>query len=82
MNAGCCRKRGTGGILAVLLPGAAWLVMPKCPVCLAGYLAVFTGLGVTASMAQGLRALAVFVTCAGVLLFATRALLHHKKAKS
>ena len=81
MNAGCCRKRAAGGALAFLLPGVAWLVMPKCPVCLAAYLALFTGLGVTATMAEGLRVLVISVTCAAAFLFAIRLLKRHKQAK-
>lgn len=80
VNAGCCRKRGAGGVLEILLPGAAWLAMPKCPVCLAGYIALFTGVGVSAGFAAGLKALVVFVTIAAVFLFAIRLFKHHKKA--
>lgn len=69
MNRGCCRK---SGILSVLLPGAAWLAMPKCPFCLAGYLALFTGLGVSAGFASGLRVFVIFVTFSALFLFAVR----------
>lgn len=46
--------------------------MPKCPVCLAGYLAVFTGLGVSAGFAAELRMLVIFVTLTALFLFAVR----------
>lgn len=82
MNADCCRKRGAGGILAILLPGAAWLAIPKCPVCLAGYIALFTGVGVSAGFAAGLKALVIFVTLAAVFLFAIRLFHNYKKTKS
>jgi hypothetical protein len=68
-------------VLAILLPGVAWLAIPKCPMCLAGYIALFTGVGVSAGFAAGLRALVIFVTLAAVFLFAFRLLKHHKKAK-
>lgn len=81
MNAGCCRKRGAGRVLTILLPGAAWLAMPKCPVCLAGYLALFTGVGVSAGFAAGLQSLVVCVTLGPLFFFAFRVLKSHKKAK-
>lgn len=81
MNRNCCRKRGAGGVLAILLPGAAWLAMPKCPLCLAGYLALFTGAGVSTGFAAGLRALVIFVTVAALFLFAIRLFKSHTVAK-
>lgn len=81
VSAGCCRKRGAGGLLAVLLPGAAWLAMPKCPACLAGYLALVTGAGVSAGFTAGLRALVIFAALAAPLVFAVRLFKHHKNAK-
>ena len=82
MNARCCRQRGARGVLAILLPGVAWLAMPKCPLCIAGYLALFTGVGVSAGFAAGLRALVISVTLAAVFLFAIRRFHNYHKAKS
>lgn len=81
MNPGCCRKRGVGGVLAILLPGAAWLALPKCPVCLAGYLALFTGVGVSAGFASGLRALVISTALTTLFLFAFRLAKYHQRAK-
>lgn len=36
-------------------PGALLILMPKCPACMAGYIAVLTGLGVSLSTAALVR---------------------------
>ncbi len=82
MKTACCRKRGVGGILSVLLPGVAWLAMPKCPVCLAAYIAIFTGLGVSTGFASGLKTLVIFVTFSALFLFSIRIIRKYKATKS
>lgn len=42
-------------MLAWLVPGTLLALMPKCPVCVAAYLALFTGVGVPLSAAGFLR---------------------------
>jgi hypothetical protein len=59
------RWRGAGGVLG---SGALLVLLPKCPVCVAAYLAVFTGVGVAASVAAHLR-LASGLMFAGSLSF-------------
>lgn len=41
--------------LGWLGPGAMLVLMPKCPACMAGYIAVLTGLGVSLSTAALVR---------------------------
>ena len=82
LKAACCRRRGAGGILSVLLPGAAWLAMPKCPVCLAAYLALFTGIGVSAGFAAGLRLALIIITFAALFHFAARHFRNPKNSKT
>lgn len=41
--------------LGWLGPGALLILMPKCPACMAGYIAVLTGLGVSLSTAALVR---------------------------
>jgi hypothetical protein len=54
----CCqRKAGRSVRLASwVLPGGLLVLIPKCPACLAGYIALFTGLGIPLPVAGTLRA--------------------------
>lgn len=56
------------GVLIWLLPGTVLALMPKCPACLAAYVAVATGLGVSIPLATGLRWL-LLITCVSSLLW-------------
>lgn len=62
---------------AWLLPGSLLLLMPKCPVCFAGYLALFTGLGVSLPVASGLRH-ALVAGCMVILMLTLAALIRRR----
>ncbi|MCX6954406.1 MAG: hypothetical protein NTV51_19820 [Verrucomicrobia bacterium] len=49
-----------------LLPGVGLALIPKCPACLAAYLALGTGLAVSLPVAETLRT-GLFVVCGGAL---------------
>ncbi len=55
--------------LAVLVPGLLWTLIPKCPACLAAYIALATGLSVSVSVASHLRyvLIAIFLVTVSVL---------------
>jgi hypothetical protein len=54
-----------------LLPGAALAFLPKCPACLAAYVAVGTGLSMSIPAASGLQAILLSLSTASILyLFA------------
>ena len=85
MSACCCAGRKTSGpmrkvksILAWLLPSAVLVLMPKCPACVAAYVVLWTGLGVSLTAAVWLRWGLLFL-CAGSLLFLIVKRIHFKK---
>lgn len=55
---------------AWLLPSAALLLMPKCPMCVAAYVAMFTGLSLSFSAASALQTGLIIASAAalGVLV--------------
>jgi hypothetical protein len=56
-----------------IVPGVVLAVMPKCPVCVAAYVALFTGCGISlaaAGTARWLIAIACF-TCLAFLMVKT-----------
>lgn len=71
-GAACCH--GHGGRRPVtrtkaasfLVSGLGLLLMPKCPVCVAAYVTLLTGLSVSTAAARQLHAVMIFA-CGGVL---------------
>ena len=49
------------------LPSVVFMLMPKCPACVAAYVAIATGVGISVSMAAHLRVM-VLALCGLVLL--------------
>ena len=62
-------------ILAWVLPGAILVSVPKCPVCLAAHVALWTGLGLSLSTAAYVR-WGLLVLCVASLLFLVMGRLH------
>ena len=80
-SSGCChRKPHTGrearqqtswlgrvrGVAGWILPSALLALMPKCPICLAAYVALFTGFTMSAASAHILMR-TLIVLCIGTL---------------
>ena len=62
--------RRTGGAASWALPGMALALVPKCPMCIAAYLAIGGGLGVSLSTATQLRTALVWL-CWSILALLT-----------
>lgn len=60
--------RRSGRWAAWSVPSAGLALMPKCPVCLAGYIAVATGIGVPVAAAAWVR-WGLMVVCIGSLAY-------------
>lgn len=52
-----------------VMPGATLAVIPKCPACVAGYIAMATGIGVSVTAAAYLR-WSLIVLCVATLCYA------------
>ena len=56
------------GALEWVVPGAIFVAIPKCPACVAAYIALATGMGVSLSTAAHLRLLGLAL-CGGALAY-------------
>ena len=82
MTRACCAGEGRTGRLArrlsgaaaSVLPGAALLALPKCPLCLAVWLTATTGTGMSAAAAGHVREAIVLVWIAVVAVMAAQIL--------
>lgn len=62
----CCQTKARR-LAGWLLPGGLLVLMPKCPMCLAGYVLLFTGVGISLPVAEWLQ-LGVIACCISLLL--------------
>lgn len=66
------KPRGVVSVTKWLVPGVILVLVPKCPACFAGYLAIATGVGVSATTAGNLRSLLVILCLGGLAVVAVR----------
>jgi len=78
--AGCCRAgeaprplaRRLSGVAASAAPGLVLALLPKCPLCLAAWVAMTTGISLSSTAAAGVRGGIVAACFATVALVAMR----------
>ena len=64
--------RRPSGVAGLILPGALLALMPKCPVCLAAYVALCTGLTMSYSSAHILMRTLIALCLGALALLAAR----------
>ena len=73
MNAPCCNPgratlaRRCVDVAGYVVPASILALLPKCPVCVAAYVALATGLGISVTAASYLRT-GVIMACVATLL--------------
>ncbi|WP_147263539.1 hypothetical protein [Roseimicrobium gellanilyticum] len=63
-----------GEVMGWLMPTALLALMPKCPACVAGYVALATGVGISLPAAASLRVMLVMVCVASLAFLVLRRL--------
>jgi hypothetical protein len=81
VSANCCHSltRRCAGTAGWVVPASLLALLPKCPVCVAAYVAAATGLGISVAAAAALRT-AVLVLSVLLLTYSTVAAVKKRRA--
>ncbi len=88
MTGACCMgearsrrlARKVSGAAASIVPGVVLVLLPKCPLCLAAWLTVATGIGVSVAAAARVRTLTEFL-CVVILTFTSVQFLRRRASR-
>ena len=73
MSRSCCQvARRSGEIAGWVVPSATLALLPKCPICVAGYIALLTGVGVSMTTAAYVRWALLIASIAILSIMAAR----------
>jgi hypothetical protein len=76
------RLRHGGEIAGWIVPSVTLALVPKCPVCLAAYVALATGIGISLPAATYLRAMLVVLCLASLVFITARRLLVRRSTET
>jgi len=68
------RWRHGAGMAGWIIPGATLVLLPKCPICMAAYVALFTGVGISIATASVLRTSLLVLSITALLCLALKSL--------
>ena len=73
MGSACCKTSPrwhgrTAEVAGWVIPSATLALLPKCPACVAAYIALLTGVGISISLATVLR-FTLLIVCAALLIY-------------